>query len=252
MKMSFSLIISLACFLSSLTGCHTNVDVDTPSSPVVIHAVGLKAGLMLDKSGSANSTRTTQPTIADLQPLIDRIRRTGGELAVGIISDDSNRPLIRLRIEPPPAMPVEPIELGDADQSAAAYDKYQQDQEAYVKEKKTWDEETEARINRFKTNVAPILNRKPNAKHSDVINAVNRVDLAFSEKDPTFPPAGRKVIILNSDCQDNVKAKLNKLTSGVRLVVVNGVGSVGSLKDLNPELFESLTSAINEIVKGEQ
>lgn len=243
----FAVSAGFLLMVSLLTGCPST---PPPPLPPPVQVTALKVGLMLDKSGSANSTRTAQPSVEDIQPIIDKTREVGGEFAVGLISDDSNRPLIRLRIDPPPVEPVKPNDVGDADQIATEYDKYNKDQKVYEKQAKAWEQETEKRINKFVSEIEPILRLKANARRSDVLNALNRVDLYLGEKDPVFSTNIRKVIILNSDAQDNVKAKLNTLNSGARLIVVNGIGSVGSLKALNPELFESLKSAVNHIVKG--
>lgn len=247
-KLTF--IIVIVANLILLTGCPK-----TPPPPPPVEVVEvIKVGVMLDKSGSAKSTRTKQPTIEDIQPIINRIKQSGGELGVGLVTDNSNKSLVRLRVEVRPTLPVKPTSetfKGDADKFASAYKEYNQKKALYEENIVSWNQETEKRVQKFLSEVEQLLSLEPKAKRTDVMNALNRVDLFLAEKDPSFPVNAKKVIILNSDAQDNVKAKLNALNSGARLIVVNGIGSVGSLKDLKPELFESLEAAINQIVKGE-
>ncbi|MBX3291553.1 MAG: hypothetical protein KF881_01535 [Acidobacteria bacterium] len=244
-------ILIAAGISAFLASCGNNTGMDTPISPAGQTARVMKIGLMLDKSGSAESTRTKQPSLEDIQPLIERIKQSGGELAVGLISDNSNMPLVRLRIDLRPAAPTRPDSNEySAEKLAAAYDKYDVDTKAYKTKFAAWEVETSRRVERFTADVAKLFQQKPNSRRTDVMNALNRVDLFLSEKDP-FPADTARVIILNSDAQDNVKAKLMPLTSEARLIVVNGIGSVGSLKALNPELFESLESAIDQITRGE-
>ncbi|HSK73470.1 MAG TPA: hypothetical protein VK892_17360 [Pyrinomonadaceae bacterium] len=233
-----------------LTGCSSGSSSVLPplGSPVKVSPI--KVALLLDKSGSANVTRTNQPSFEDLQPVVDRLKLAGGEFALGLVTDNSNKSLLRLRIEPPPVEPAKPADEGDAEKIAAEYDEFRQAQSDYLRLLSEWKTETENRVSKFSSDATELLKTPADAKKTDVFNALNRVDLALAEKDRVFSEDVKKVIILNSDAQDNVKAKLNKLNSGAKLIVVNGIGSVGSLKDLNPELFESLETAVNQVVKG--
>jgi hypothetical protein len=236
-----------------LSGCATrprSQQAGAAAPPPCVAAKPVKIALMLDKTDSANSTRTQQPNLDMLQPLVNCLRSTGGELAVGLISDDSNKPLLRLRIEPPPQAPSKPPEGGDADEVAQRLDRYNNDANDYQARLTAWASSTDDRLKKFTDDVQPLLSQAPTAHRSDVLNALNRSDLYLAEKDPDFPEGTQRLIILNSDCQDNVRAPLNKLRSNAQLFVVNGVGSVGSLAQFNPVPFESLTSAINYVVQG--
>src|SRR5262249_23059300 len=71
-------------------------------------ATPLRISVIQDKSLSTGETRTPQLLISDLDPLVELLGQTGGELAVGIIHDRSNLGFIRLRIDSPPDEPVTP------------------------------------------------------------------------------------------------------------------------------------------------
>lgn len=215
----------------------------------------IRVATMLDKTGSANKTRTQQPGADSFKPVIERLCVSGGELSVGIIRDNSNRPLLRLRIETPPA-PVKPNDDKEdyADVLAEKQDEYDKKLRAYKQEYKAWEEETERRVAQFTTDLQPLLNQPANARHTDVFNALFRADLFLAEQEVGFKKPSQKFILLNSDCQDNVGISAKRLTlqSGAQVIVINGVGSIGPLKSFKPVLFESLDAAMRYVVKGQQ
>lgn len=265
---SVALAIVLASVLGLLTligsGCGEIsgtesgvVSTPTPTSTPEVIEEPLSIGIGFDQTDSANSTRTEQPGVEALQPLIDRIKRRGGEIGVTLIRDRSNRPLLRLRIDSPPTEPTKPSDTGNAYEVAKQLDQYDSDHQNYETKHRDWQRVTESRINAFIQNLKPLLAQRANARATDLFNALTRLDLFLAERNQEFAPglSSRKLILLASDCQDNVGAPRQPLKSGAQVIIVNGVGSLGSLEKMDPTpmQFESLESAIRfiSVKKGE-
>ncbi|MBS1790504.1 MAG: hypothetical protein JST85_22475 [Acidobacteria bacterium] len=216
----------------------------------------IRIASMIDKTGSANQTRTQQPGADSFKPIIERLHKSGGELSVGLIRDNSNRPLLRLRIDTPPTAPVKPNDDKEdyADVLAEKQDEYDKKLRAYKREYLAWEQETERRVAQFTTDLQPLLDQPANAKRTDVFNALFRADLFLAEQEVGFKEPAQKFILLNSDCKDNIGARAKKLTlrSDAQLLVVNGVGSIGPLERFKPKLFESLDAAMRYVVKEER
>jgi hypothetical protein len=64
-------------------------------------AAPVKVALMGDKTGSTEKTRTQQIQSEDRNQLVELISHCGGEIALGFVTDESNRSLVRLRVEVP-------------------------------------------------------------------------------------------------------------------------------------------------------
>lgn len=239
----------------------------TVGLPSEIHALATPTALsvemplalatMFDQTASANSTRTEQPNLPELMPLIERIKRSGGELAMGLIRDRSNRPLLRLRIEPPPIAPNRPSNGGNTYEVARRLDQYDADYREFQYKYDIWQQTANERIKVFVEALRALLAQPANARRTDLFNALARADLFLSEASLGFGTTTRplKMILLVSDGKDNVGAKIPAMRSNARIIVVNGVGSLGSLERLNPPplQFESFEAAVRFIVtmKGE-
>lgn len=57
-----------------------------------------------DMTDSLEKYRIKRLTNGELKPLIELIARNGGELAILKVCDDSNTPLLRLRVKKPPSL----------------------------------------------------------------------------------------------------------------------------------------------------
>lgn len=213
----------------------------------------IKVAGLTDVTGTAPQTRTKQLTVEDFMPVINRLKKTGGELGVGLINEKSDKPLLRLRIEIPPVEPAKPTEEGDVDALAEQMDKYQSEKQDFDKRFSEWKTETNNQTELFLIELKRLLDRPPTAQRSAVSAAIERGDLFLSENDPDFPKeTTKKFILLNSDCQNNVGKSRVQLKSKAQIIVVNGVGSLGYLANLEPkpDLYESFDGAVRIITKG--
>lgn len=210
----------------------------------------IRIAIFQDKSGSSNETRTTQLSENDFAAPIDLLRCTGGELGAGIIDDVSNKSLIRLRIEVPPARPA-------AQQVSNVFERAQQDgefakrMEAYNDDVAKWTAETDKRVKAFLAEVRELLNQKPTARKTDVWSAISRADLFLNESDATWRRPTHRWLVLNSDAVDTARSKPIQMKAAEHLVIVNGVGSAGAAASIKPDLFENPEAAFHFITANE-
>lgn len=212
----------------------------------------VKIDVMADKTASTQRTRTQQLQPADVDQLIDLLRLRGGDLAVGLIQDQSNRTLLRLRVKVPPSEPEAPSQEGNAFEVAERMEKYKADKNQAAILKREWQAEVDADVEQFRGELSALLEREPNFRRTDVWGAIWRADLFLSESDAGWPQPTHRYLILVSDAQDNVKQPATPLRSGAKLILVNGSASLGSIASLNPERFESVAAAFDYVIANER
>src|SRR5512135_1608073 len=103
------LVTTVVVFAIGCTPAGESKSADTVSaiSPTNAECIPVRVAIFQDKSGSTNWTGTPTLKVEDVEPLVDLLSYCGGELGFGLISDNSNRGLIRLIIDPQPMKPVE-------------------------------------------------------------------------------------------------------------------------------------------------
>lgn len=269
----FILIIAIVfVFGAAQCGGSRESEVITVPPPVKVETpprtppVPIRIAVGADKTGSTHWTRTQQLQPDDVEPLIKLLRRSGGEIAVGLISDDSNRSLLRLRIEVPPVEPVLDVkdpQVGEVDAYELAEQKKANDQkraefaaahDRYVEARKQWEASTQRDVDHFLTSLKSLLAVDPNYRATDIWGAITRYDLYLSEDDSSWGATRpiHKYLAMVSDGEDNVHAgSTGPLKSGAKLLLVNGSASVGSLAPLNPQQFESVQAAFRYITAVE-
>jgi hypothetical protein len=247
-----SILLALALLALGCSPTRTNQSND--SKPVADElgdgvCKPVKVAVVQDKTGSIDWTGTPTLKEENLDSLIDLLLYCGGELGFGLISDDSNKGLVRLTIDFPPAQPIEPSREGNPYKVAKKLDAYQREMGDFNQRLAKWQEESEQRIIKFKAQVNAILNREKLARKTDVWDAVRRVDLFLSEDDSTWGQKPLLYAVLITDGQDNVKKeRVVTMKSAAKLLLVNSFDNVGALKSLNPLKFESIESALQFII----
>lgn len=236
-------------------GCDTCREVVPPSRAVATNvpcASPVKVALLGDKTSSTELTRTPQIRAEDFTPLVELISRCGGEVALGFVTDDSNRSLVRLRAEVPEAAPESPKLNGmPAFEAARVQDDYRKKKAEHERKMAKWSEQIERNKDRFERDAQEWLSKQPNFTSSDVWGALKRAELFIDEDPASWAQNPHRYIVLVSDAQDNINRPEVTLSSETRLILVNGSANVGSLQRLNPHRFESLDSAIRYIVSSE-
>ena len=206
----------------------------------------LRVVIITDKTASTLHTRTEQVTLGDIQPIFDRLMESGGELRIGSIQENSNKPFLRLRIEQPPTKPLSP------DFSENPFERAEQEADwneiigRWDRDYERWKVQSINAIDSYKKTVLPQLESPPNRKRTDVYSVLTRSDVALSETH-RFRIQPVNVILLATDGEDNVRKHFSGLRSSAKVVVANGDGNIGVLQSLNPEKFESLAAALQFI-----
>lgn len=227
----------------------------------------VKVGAMLDKSGSATWTRVEQPQVQDFQKLLPLLQENGGELAVGVICDDSNRSLVRVRIEPPPVlaagdfnnpqMPVSPEDGGNAFELQERRQQYRQELAAYNErleadrqilenhrqELREWESQSEERIKRFVPQLEPLLERPVDCPGTDIWGAIARTNLFLNENDAVWSRSPRRFAVFITDGIHEAEGKETAIGGGTEVLLINGSASAGVFKDVKHQAFESVSSA---------
>ena len=134
----------LACSGCRVKPPHQNkTDAEPPLVLAVERQTPLLVCLLEDKSGSAGSSRLTPLQVNDLKVWLEVVQAHGGALALGFVDEQSNQPLLRVRIAAPPVAPVPPQDANPfiKGQKQPAYDKQLR---AYEAEKERWVKATQA------------------------------------------------------------------------------------------------------------
>jgi hypothetical protein len=244
---------SLASVLSAvavLAGCGS----PSAAAPATIDAretaacPPLRIVIFQDKTGSATWMRTPQISVDDLEPLIAYIARCSGEIALGLVERNSNASLVRMHVERPAPVWVEPPVAGG---SAFRRERAQRER---AEKRRTFEADSAAhfdgvaqRVAAFQDLAAPLLQRPPNARRTDIWGAISRAAYFLGEPVPGGVEQ-RLVALLASDAKDNIGAPSVPLPERAELLLVNGEPSLGALKDLDPRRFESFASAVRFLV----
>jgi len=179
----------------------------------------------------------------------DRDAVAGGELAVGLIRDESDRPFVRLFVPAPPELPaVGPVPANVF--AAAAAKRREETSRTHVEEaRRAWREDVAAREASFARSVEPLLARTADAPATDIWSALLRADVFLAEPN-AFPQATKNFVILVSDGVETVAdGAAPRLSSPAQLLLVNGAGGIGKLASLAPVRFESLDAALRYAVE---
>jgi hypothetical protein len=184
--------------------------------------------------------------------LINLLRSRGGEIGFGLIREDSDRSLIRLRIERPPLEPERPAETGNPFRLIGSREHYERALADYESKHRAWETNTNRRVAAFRSVVKPLLDPASLAQASDVWGAVRRSHIFLSESAAAWGGNVSRWSVLVTDGQANAGASPVLLEAGAPLLVVNGTGSVGALEHLKPQMFESVDAALREVIAVEE
>ncbi len=224
----------------------------TPSEMVSKRPVTpLRIALIQDKSLSTGETRTPQLQMSDLDPLVELLGQTGGELAVGIIHDRSNLGFVRLHIDSPPDEPVVPAKADNPLERRKQSGTLRKQTAEFKNRQQTWLDDMQTRVSNFQEALEPVLAMPAKAQHSPVWDAVRRSELFLSEGAAGGNATPHRYSLYITDGLDDVGARPVPVRSGAKLLMVNGAGQLGALVVLQPQRFESIEAAIRFIVAAE-
>lgn len=214
-------------------------------------ALPLRLISFVDQSASMEGARVAPVTAASFAPIYARLAVTGGELAVGLIRDDSNRPFARLFVPAPPARPAwRPL---PANVFAAASVRREQsaDEVSYGVAHRAWRVETARRQAQFERAIAPLLERAANAPSTDIYSAFRRADVLLSELGAFRGPTRNIVVLVSDGIETATEGVPPSFGTPAEILLVNGAGEIGSLAPFGPVRFESLDAALRYVVSEE-
>ena len=256
-----ALVLALT-FAGVLSGCQQSTSAPEPSArneqtvreilakPCPVNIV--KVAVLQDKTGSTSQTRTPQMSMKNIEDLVDFIRPCGGEIGFGLINEQSNASLHRLRIDTRPSgQPKEPDHDGNPIMAQREMEKYRKAKESYAERVLAWWSESDKKIQAFKEEIKPLLTQEANAPRSDFFGGIQRANLFLQESSISWAQPTVGVLLIVGDGIDNVGARYDVLDKATVVILVNGSASVGSLAPMNPTRFENIDSGIRHIIASE-
>jgi hypothetical protein len=229
-----------------------------PSAAVVEAAkpaeppAAVRIATLVDKTASANWTRVPAVSLEDFEPLLALIAARGGELAVGLIRDSSNRGLLRLKIPPAPVAPPPPDPHQNPFLLAEARAAYETRLREHREQTELWRREVDQRQADFRAQLGELLAVNADATRTDIWGALRRAELFLNEPQSSGLAAPHNWILLVSDGEDNARRPKVALRSGARLLLINSSATLGALAELKPLAFESFRAATAFLVAEEK
>lgn len=247
-NIALSTIFSIiAAFLSGCADRGTaTISRVTPPSPQT------RIAIIVDQSKSMRAARAAAATPEDVRACAELVTDTGGDVAFTLIKTSSEDPLVRVHIDSAPIAPVKPNTDDDVLANAEEATRFRRESGAFDGAQRAWRENVAREIDTFVEAAGAKLDMPFSACRSDVLGAIQRVDLFFSEPTPTGVPAPRCVLLMFSDCLEDVHPTGRVVLHGQPLIiVVNGVGAVGvfAATKFAPLRFENKLAAISYLKK---
>ncbi len=249
-QLALTTVLALILISCAYTGAATSPTAATAQieTPQFECTAPTRVVLLVDKTGSAERHRTPLVKPEDLDPLYEILLACGGEIAAGQITDRSNRPLLRVRLDepelppPPTSQDRNPFEYGPLRRAELA-------RRQLVEEHNRQREQDGAeRIRLFDQELSPLLSAAPSHPCSDVNGGLNRAALFHEEPDLTWNRAPRKYTLMVSDAEHNCGAPQRHPLAGVRLMMINGEAGYGSLRPDEAVRLERFDAALRLIL----
>jgi hypothetical protein len=217
--------------------------------------------LAIDRTGSKADNKLPDMTLAQVNLLVEGIRRRRGELRMTTISDNSDKAMPHIKFIPSGKPPQAPIQKKTSESNLLAKVDIQEQQDlemaTYRKQKADFDKSQQAQevadkaeIVNFTKIVQPLIERPANFPASDMRGIVLRGNLALQELQPVGKQSPRRVLFLITDGEHNATkdTKVPALDAQTELVIVSGGKGAGIFEPLNPKKYDSIDSAIDYIL----
>lgn len=200
-----------------------------------------------DKSGSATENGVPQLAPDDLPPLLDLLSERGGEIGTGLVTDRSNRQLLRLRVEAEPRRPEPPDASGNPFRVADANSAYRTAARRHDAAQAAHRSDLKTRTARYLLEVGALLGRAADAGRTDLFGAIARGEVFLGE-----PGCGVRYLVLISDGKDNVLRSPVGAPSAVGNLVLVGAAMPSVLDRYQPFRFEGIDAAFRWISSRER
>jgi hypothetical protein len=254
--------IIIGLTLASLSACTAEAQ-NTPKPKIQAQALPpVITFVSLDKTGSTVSSKIPTAKNTDFQPLVEQIKQQGGEIRVGIVCDDSDKPLASFYLAEPPTIPTEPEPLAKTGKvnpldlprlrkehsaKVTAYEKQMANYKNLVAER---DKEADRRSQEFNTKLDALINKNSNCQSSDIVNMVKRGNLFLSETNKWKQTPKKFALLITDGIETRQTApKSLQFSSAPQVVIVSSGGQTGILQPLlgDNKPYESIESAVRHI-----
>jgi hypothetical protein len=218
----------------------------------------------LDKTGSAPSSKIPNAGSTDFQPIVEKIKQHGGEIRVGIICDDSDKPLASFYLAEPPTIPTAPDPLPKAGKvnllelpklrkehsvKVADYKKQMASYKILVAER---NKEADRRSQDFTTKLDALTSKPSSCQSTDIVGMVERGDLFLSETNRWKQTPEKFALLITDGIETrHTPPKSLRFTSQPKVVLVSSGGQTGILQPLlgDSKPYESIASAVRFITE---
>lgn len=282
------LVISVVCsaFMLTLSGCEisqssqANEGVNPQEQYEKISAkisqiqqqhpsdvIPVLAFIAIDQSTSMGMARVASTKLENFQAIDEALIKTGGTLAISSICQNSNRPLLRATLDPPPTLPSITMEkppevpnttAGNPFTARKRSDVYQKEAQEYDKKLATINkaltdfqgklaaQQTHNRqeLDTIKAQVKEIIEHPRNCQATDIQNSIGRANLFFKEQ--TSWPKTRKFALFITDGLDTFSKQPAQIKAD-KVLLVNGSNDVGIFNNIPHQQFEAPSAALKQL-----
>lgn len=176
--------------------------------------------VLIDKSKSTSEHNMPQPSLSDFKRLIDHVRDCGGSLAVGCITENSDKVFVTLRVlDKKPEKPIKPGKEhypNDFD-FRDAYNAYHRKIEKYENHVNKWNTNVKQLLENFESELVNVLGKPATALNTDIHRALNKAEVYHNSCSGYKP-----YTIIISDGKDDVGAELSGPMSTSEVFLVYG------------------------------
>lgn len=220
---------------------------DPPAAPLILAVVQ-------DATGSRTENFVGVITRAQLHTIGLYLAQNGGEVRVGLVTDDRPVAFERLRISEPPATVPAASQMSATNVFTRERRRRELEGQKSKADVRRLEHESQAAndTEEFLNRVSPHLESGSLASRSAVCNAVRRAQVFLNEPSADWSKPPRRVLMLLTDGIDNVGGQTIPMQHPTEVIVVNGMGLVGALDGLKPLCFESVDAAIRWITAEHQ
>ena len=255
-------LLSLGCLAWGLTGCNAPppTAVANPQPPAISSPVRIYVAI--DRTASVGASKIPTLKLDNLQPLLELVKKVGGEVRVAEICTSSDLRLNSFYMPEPPLAPqspapmpkpgtVNPLELPKLQkQSELEAKAYQQQLSAYDRVMALRQQQAQRNSAEFTTKISKVLEQPPNCKASDLVGMVERGDLYLSEAG-NWRQMPRNIALLITDGLETVRNNPKKVefASKPQVLLVSSGGRAGILQPLlgSNKPYESIEGAVRFI-----
>ncbi|WP_310413585.1 hypothetical protein [Chamaesiphon sp. OTE_8_metabat_110] len=255
-------LLSILGLMWGLTGCNSTPPISVaanPQPPAISSPVRIYVAI--DRTFSVGASKIPTLKLDNLQPLLELVKKVGGEIRVAEVCTSSVR-LNSFYLSEPPLAPqtptpmpksgtVNPLELPKLQKQYDLQAKvYQQQLSSYQQAMASRQQEAQQNSTEFTTKISKVLAQPANCQASDVVGTIERGDLYLSEAGNWRQPP-RNVALLITDgletAQNNPKQV--KFASNPQVLLVSSGGRAGILQPLlgGNKPYESIEGAVRFI-----